>query len=41
GPIKNNAGKEVLESGKVADDGFLRGINFYVNGIEGSVPGAK
>ena len=41
GPIKNNAGKEVLETGKVGDDAFLRGINFYVNGIEGSVPGAK
>ena len=41
GPVKDNAGKEVLEAGKVADDGFLRGINFYVNGIEGTVPGAK
>ncbi|RGE46219.1 BMP family ABC transporter substrate-binding protein [Comamonas testosteroni] len=41
GPIKDNAGKEVLETGKVGDDAFLRGINFYVNGIEGSVPGAK
>ena len=41
GPVKDNAGKEVLETGKVADDAFLRGINFYVNGIEGSVPGAK
>ncbi len=41
GPIKDNAGKEVLAAGTVADDAFLRGINFYVNGIEGSVPGAK
>ncbi|MDR2297576.1 MAG: BMP family ABC transporter substrate-binding protein [Comamonas sp.] len=41
GPIKDNTGKEVLESGKVADDAWLRGINFYVNGIEGTVPGAK
>ena len=37
GPIKDNTGKEVLEAGKVGDDGFLRGINFYVNGIEGQV----
>ena len=41
GPIKDNTGKEVLEAGKVADDAWLRGINFYVNGIEGTVPGAK
>ena len=41
GPIKDNAGKEVLATGTVADDAFLRGINFYVNGIEGTVPGAK
>ena len=40
GPIKDNSGKEVLAAGQVADDGFLRGINFYVNGVEGKVPGA-
>ena len=34
-------GKQVLEAGKVADDTFLRGINFYVNGIEGKVPGTN
>ena len=41
GPVKDNTGKEVLAAGQVADEGFLKGINFYVNGIEGSVPGAK
>lgn len=41
GPIKDNTGKEVLEAGKVADDAWLRSINFYVNGVEGKVPGAK
>lgn len=41
GPIKDNTGKEVLPAGQVADEPFLKGINFYVNGIEGSVPGAK
>lgn len=40
GPIKDNTGKEVLTAGQVADDGFLRGINFFVNGVEGKVPGA-
>jgi len=40
GPITNNAGKEVLAKDKVADDEFLGGINFYVKGVEGKVPGA-
>jgi basic membrane protein A and related proteins len=40
GPIMNNAGKEVLAKDKVADDEFLGGINFYVKGVEGKVPGA-
>jgi basic membrane protein A and related proteins len=40
GPIMNNAGKEVLPKDKVADDEFLGGINFYVKGVEGKVPGA-
>jgi basic membrane lipoprotein Med (substrate-binding protein (PBP1-ABC) superfamily) len=30
GPIKDNAGKEVLGKDAVADDGFLHGIKFYV-----------
>ncbi len=41
GPIVDNKGQEVLASGVVGDDAFLRGINFYVKGIEGAVPGAK
>ncbi|WP_429949702.1 BMP family ABC transporter substrate-binding protein [Comamonas sediminis] len=41
GPILDNKGQEVLASGVVGDDAFLRGINFYVKGIEGAVPGAK
>ena len=41
GPVQDNTGKQVLEAGKVADDTFLRGINFYVNGIEGKVPGTN
>ena len=39
GPIVDNAGKEVLAKDKVADDEFLGGINFYVKGVEGKVPG--
>jgi len=30
-----------LKSGEVADDKFLSGVNFYVKGVEGKVPGAK
>ncbi len=39
GPIVDNAGKEVLAKDAVADDKFLGGINFYVKGVEGKVPG--
>ncbi|MFC4924421.1 MULTISPECIES: BMP family ABC transporter substrate-binding protein [Delftia] len=41
GPIKDNAGKEVLAAGQVGDLGFMTSINFFVNGVEGKVPGAK
>jgi basic membrane protein A and related proteins len=41
GPIVGNDGKEVLAAGKTADDDFLRGIKFYVKGVEGTIPGAK
>ena len=41
GPIMGTDGKEVLAAGAVADDKFLGGINFYVKGVEGSVPSSK
>ncbi len=41
GPLKDNAGKEVLKEGEVADDKFLGGVNFFVKGVEGKVPGGK
>lgn len=41
GPLKDNAGKEVLAKDAVADDKFLGGINFYVQGVEGKVPGGE
>jgi len=39
GPITSNDGKEVLATGAAADDKFLGGINFFVKGVEGKVPG--
>ena len=41
GPITDNTGKVVLSKEAVADDKFLGGINFYVKGVEGKVPGDK
>ena len=41
GPLIDNTGKEVLTKDQVADDKFLSGVNFYVKGVEGKVPGAK
>ncbi len=41
GPIKDNAGKEQLAKDAVADDKFLGGLNFYVKGVEGKIPGGK
>jgi simple sugar transport system substrate-binding protein len=38
GPIKDQSGKEVLKDGEKADDKFLHGINFYVQGVEGKPP---
>jgi simple sugar transport system substrate-binding protein len=41
GPVKDNAGKEVLAAGQVGDLPFLSSINFYVAGVEGKVPGTE
>ena len=41
GPIVGQDGKELLAKDAVADDKFLSGINFYVKGVEGKVPGGK
>ncbi|HET9957368.1 MAG TPA: BMP family ABC transporter substrate-binding protein [Polyangiaceae bacterium] len=41
GPISDQAGKEMLAGGQVADDKFLRGINVYVKGVEGKLPTGK
>jgi simple sugar transport system substrate-binding protein len=39
GPIVAQDGKELIAGGAVADDKFLSGVNFYVKGVEGKVPG--
>jgi len=41
GPLVDNAGKEILKKDEVADDKFLSGVNFYLKGVEGKVPGNK
>ncbi|RZL65643.1 MAG: BMP family ABC transporter substrate-binding protein [Variovorax sp.] len=41
GPIVGQDGKELVAAGAVADDKFLSGVNFYIKGVEGKVPGAK
>ena len=39
GPILGQDGKELVAKDAVADDKFLSGINFYVKGVEGKIPG--
>lgn len=39
GPLAGQDGKEILAADAVADDKFLSGVNFYVKGVEGKVPG--
>jgi simple sugar transport system substrate-binding protein len=41
GPIVDNTGKEQIAKDTVADDKFISGMNFYVKGVEGKVPGGK
>jgi simple sugar transport system substrate-binding protein len=38
GPIVDQSGKEVLAAGKDPEEGMLKGMNFYVKGVEGSIP---
>ena len=45
GPVRDNSdsnsgsGEQKLSAGQIGDEAFLKGINFYVKGIEGNVPG--
>jgi len=38
GPLKNQAGKEFLAAGKTYTDADLKKMNFFVEGVEGSIP---
>ncbi len=38
GPINKQDGSPWLKAGQTADDGVLAGMNFYVEGVEGSLP---
>jgi len=38
GPIKDQSGKVVVKAGERASDGMLLGMNFYVEGVDGSIP---
>ncbi|WP_019143357.1 BMP family ABC transporter substrate-binding protein [Noviherbaspirillum massiliense] len=38
GPVFDQSGKEVLAADKEADAGFLKGMNFYVKGVQGNMP---
>ena len=38
GPLKKQDGADWLAEGDTADDGTLAGMNFYVEGIEGTIP---
>ena len=38
GPIKDQNGKEVVKAGEVMGDDVLVGMNYYVEGIDGSLP---
>ena len=39
GPIMGQDGKEILAKNAVGDDKFLSGVNFYVQGVQGKIPG--
>ena len=41
GPLVGQDGKELLAKDAVADDKFLGGVNFYLKGVDGKVPGDK
>ena len=38
GPIKDQSGKVVVKAGARASDKMLLGMNFYVEGVDGSIP---
>ena len=38
GPIMDQNGKVVAEEGATIDDGVLLGMDFYVEGVQGTLP---
>ena len=38
GPFVDQSGKEMVAAGKEADMGMMKSMNFYVKGVEGSIP---
>ncbi|MES2538924.1 MAG: BMP family ABC transporter substrate-binding protein [Pseudomonadota bacterium] len=38
GPILDQSGKEIIAAGKEADIAMMKSMNFYVKGVEGSIP---
>ena len=38
GPLKDQAGKEIIPAGQVMDDKTMLGMNFYIEGVEGKLP---
>jgi Uncharacterized ABC-type transport system, periplasmic component/surface lipoprotein len=41
GPINKQDGSPWLAAGETADDGTLLGMDFYVEGIQGTLPSAN
>ena len=39
GPLTDNTGKQIIPAGKNLDDGALWGMNYYLKGVNGKVPG--
>jgi simple sugar transport system substrate-binding protein len=39
GPLINNKGKEIIPAGKSLDDAALWGMNYYLMGVNGKIPG--
>ena len=39
GPLIDNTGKEIIPADKALDDGALWGMNYYLQGVDGKVPG--
>ena len=38
GPVNRQDGSPWLAEGEVAEDGFLLGLNFYVEGVDDQLP---